>query len=206
VRKLEPFRRFLYVAAQMSGKIINHSKIAREVGVSSPTVQSYFQILDDTLLGITLDSYHKSVRKSQKESPKFYFFDTGVVRSLRNTLTLGLQPQTYNYGELFEHFVINEIYRLQHYLKKDFRLFYLCTKSGLEIDLIIERPGLKTVLIEIKSTNNITEEKIKPLKKLSKDIPDSVSYCFSLDKIPKKFDNVSCLFWQNGLTEIGLKN
>src|SRR6185295_12082142 len=51
VRRLDPFRRFLVVAAQMSGQILNFSKIAREIGSSTVTVQSYFQILEDTLIG-----------------------------------------------------------------------------------------------------------------------------------------------------------
>ncbi len=109
VRKLEPFRRFLFVAAQMSARIINFSKIAREVGASTPTVQTYFQVLEDTLVGFLLDPFHESIRKRQRGNPKFYFFDTGVQRALENTLTVELRPQTYAYGLAFEHFVINEI-------------------------------------------------------------------------------------------------
>lgn len=204
VRKLDPFRRFLVVSAQMSGKIINCSKIARDIGSTTPTVQSYFQILEDTLLGFTIDSYHTSIRKSQRESPKFYYFDTGVLRALNNTLSLNVLPHTYQFGDLFEHFVINEINRLQHYHKKDFKMFFMKTKHGLEIDLVIERPGLKTALIEIKSSDNIREEDIKPLIKLSKDIPGSEAFCFSLDKTSKIFNNVNSLYWKKGLEEIGL--
>src|SRR5690606_27513514 len=38
VRNLAPFRRFLSIASQMNGKIINHSRIAKEVGVNDVTV------------------------------------------------------------------------------------------------------------------------------------------------------------------------
>ena len=51
VRKLEPFREFLTVAAQCSDKVINYSSIAREVGTHVPTVQTYFQILEDSYIG-----------------------------------------------------------------------------------------------------------------------------------------------------------
>lgn len=199
VRKLDPFRKFLNVSAQMNGKIINFSKIAREVGTSSVNVSSYFQILEDTLLGLLIEPYHTSVRKSLVGAPKFYFFDTGVVRALNNTLTLDVLPQTYNYGELFESFIINEIYRLQSYYKKDYRLSYLRTKSGVEVDLVIIRPGEKTLLIEIKSNINITEEQVKPLIGISADIPNSEAYCISLDRTPKKFQNVNCLYWEEAI-------
>jgi uncharacterized protein len=199
VRKLDPFRKFLNVSAQMNGKVINFSKIAREVGTIPFNTISYFQILEDTLLGFLLEPYHTSVRKSIVGSPKFYFFDTGVVRALNNTLTLDVLPQTYNFGELFESFIINEIFRLQSYYKKDYRLNYLRTKSGVEVDLVVTRPGKKTLLLEIKSTTNVTEEQVKPLIGISADIPDSEAYCISLDKTPKKIQSVNCLHWEEAL-------
>ena len=60
VKKLVPFRRFLEVAAQSNGKIINIAHIARDVGVDDKTVQSYFSILEDTLLGFLLEPFHHS--------------------------------------------------------------------------------------------------------------------------------------------------
>ena len=88
VRKLDPFRKFLEVAAQMNGKTINYSRIACDIGVDTTTVQNYYTILEDTLVGFYLRSYHTSLRKSQKLSPKFYLFDTGVCRALKRTLSV----------------------------------------------------------------------------------------------------------------------
>ncbi len=204
VRKLEPFRRFIYTAAQMSGQIVNFSKIAREAGITVPTTQSYFHILEDTLVGFLLDPFHESVRKRQRGNPKFYFFDTGIQAALSHTLTVGLAPRTYAFGVAFEHFLINEIHRLQSYAKKDWRLSYLRTKDGVEIDLIIERPGLKRALVEIKSTERVGPEEARALKRLAPDIPDSEAFCLSLDPAPKIIEGVTCLPWQRGLVELGL--
>ena len=204
VRRLDPFRRFLFVAAQMSGQIINFSKLAREVGASVPTVQSYFQILEDTLVGFLLDAFHESVRKRQRENPKFYFFDTGVLRALSQTLTVDLVPHTYAFGVAFEHFILNEIMRLQSYGKKDYRFSYLRTKDGVEIDLIIERPGRKRVLVEIKSAERIRPEDIRSLKRLAPDVPHSEALCLSLDPVAQKIDGILCLPWQRGLEALGL--
>jgi len=204
VRRLDPFRRFLVAAAQMSGQIVNFSKIGREVGASTVTVQSYFQILEDTLIGNLIEPFHESVRKRQRGNPKFYFFDTGIQRALNNTLQVELAPQTYGYGAAFEHFVVNEINRLQSYARKDYRLSYLRTKDGVEIDLVIERPGLRRALVEIKSTERVTEEEIRSLTRLGKDVENSEAFCLSRDPTPKKIGAVSCLPWQQGLIEIGL--
>ena len=204
LRKLEPFRRFIFIAAQMSGQIVNFSKIAREAGTTVPTVQSYFQILEDTLVGFLLEPFHESVRKRQRGNPKFYFFDTGIQRALSHALNVGLAPRTHDFGVAFEHFLINEIHRLQSYAKKDYRLSYLRTKDGLEIDLIVERPGLPRALVEIKSTECVGPEDVRALKRLAPDIPNAEAFCLSLDPAPKKIEGVSCLPWQRGLIELGL--
>jgi len=204
VRRLDPFRRFLLVAAQMSGQILNFTRIAREIGSSTVTVQSYFQILEDTLIGSLVEPFHESVRKRQRGNPKFYFFDTGVQRALNNTLQVELAPQTYAFGVAFEHFIVNEIRRLQAYGKKDYRLSYLRTKDGVEIDLIMERPGMKRALVEIKSTERITDEDIRSLTNLGKDVPNSEAFCLSRDPTAKKIGAVSCLPWQEGLVQLGL--
>lgn len=204
VRKLDPFRRFLVVAAQMSGQVINFSRIASDVGASVPTVQTYFQILEDTMIGFLLDPFHESIRKRQRENPKFYFFDNGVQRALTNTLTVELLPQTYAFGTAFEHFVIGEIRRLESYARRDWRYSYLRTKDDVEIDLVIERPGMPRALVEVKSTDRIRSEDVRALKRLHPDISNSEAFCLSRDPHPKTVDGISCLPWQDGLTELGL--
>ena len=204
IRNLEPFHRFLSVAAQMAGKVINYSKIALDTGSSVPTIQSYFQILEDTLLGFTLPQFHESIRKRQRANPKFYLFDNGVQRALADELTIEVRPRTSSFGEAFEQFVINEVNRLQSYYRKDYRLSYLLTGGNAEIDLIIERPGLKRAAIEIKSSSAISKADLKGLLSLGKDIPDCELFCFSTDLTPKIIDGVHCLPWNTGLTEIGL--
>jgi len=204
IRKLEPFQRFLPVAAQMAGKVINYSKIALDTGTSVPTIQSYFQILEDTLLGFTLPQFHESVRKRQRANPKFYFFDGGIQRALLDELNTSVNPRTSQYGYAFEQFIINEINRLQSYYRKDYRLSYLLSGAGVEIDLILERPGIKRAAIEIKSTANISKSDIRGLLSLGKDIPNCELFCFSMDTTPKIIEGVHCLPWQAGLAELGL--
>lgn len=204
IRNLEPFQRFLPIAAQMAGKVINYSKIALDAGTSVPTVQSYYQILEDTLLGFSLPQFHESIRKRQRANPKFYFFDIGVKRALSDELTLPINPRTSQYGHAFEQFVINEIHRLQSYLRKDYRLSYVLTGAGVEIDLIVERPGLKRAAIEIKSSNAISKSELRGLLSLGKDIPNCELFCFSQDPMPKIIDGVHCLPWFQGIKEIGL--
>ncbi|MBI2335611.1 MAG: ATP-binding protein [Deltaproteobacteria bacterium] len=205
IRKLDPFRLFLEIAAQQNGEIVNFSNIAHDVGVDTVTVQSYFQILEDTLIGFLLHPFHQSIRKRQRTNPKFYFFDLGVKRALEGSLTVDILKGTYGYGKTFEHFVMAEAYRLNAYHEKDYRFSYLRTKDDAEIDLIIERPGLPLVIVEIKSAERVDSRDIRTLSLFKKDMGKNVeAYCLSCDPIPKKIDDIHLLPWQIGLSEIGL--
>lgn len=199
IRNLSPFRRFLEVAAQANGMVINFAKIARDVGVDAKTVASYFTILEDTLIGFFLEPHHNSLRKRLVGKSKFYFFDPGVVRSLAGQLTLPLQPKTSAFGKAFEHYVILQFKTLASYFEPDWHFSYLQTTSGVEIDLIVERPGQPLLCVEIKSTDDLNQESVSSFIHLTKDIPEAEAVIFSRDRYLKKYDHVTCYPWQQGL-------
>jgi predicted AAA+ superfamily ATPase len=202
VRKLDPFRRFLEVAAQQSGKIINANKISRDVGADPKTVQTYFQILEDTLLGFHLDAYNSSIRKRLRQAPKFYFVDNGIARSLARMLNVVPEPSTSYYGELFESFVVAALYARDSYVQNDYRMSYLESLGGAEIDLVIERPGRSLALVEIKSTDAVREDHCTGLKHFQSDFPDADFFCVSRDPREKRFGSIKAIHWQRALEVI----
>jgi uncharacterized protein len=199
VRELDPFRHFLEVAAQSNGKIINFSNIARDVGVNIHLVQKYFSILEDTLLGFFLMSFQHSFRKRLSKTPKFYFFDTGVVRTLAGQLSLPMQESNSSYGEAFEHFVIVQCKNLASYYHRDYKFSYLKTKDDAEVDLVVERPGKDILFIEIKSSNNVESQHLNSLRQLARDFGQCETVCFSRDTFAKKFDGVVVYPWADGI-------
>lgn len=203
VRKISAFRNFLEVAAQMNGKVVEYSKISRDVGVDEKTVAEYFQILEDTLIGFLLLPYHRSIRKRQGLRPKFYFFDTGVKRALDRTLTVPLLRQTSAFGEAFEHFLILEFLKIAQIKNPDIRLSFFRTSDGSqEIDLIVERPGKAVALVEIKSSERVDEKIISKLKRFASDFKNSELYVLSQEKRGRSVEGVRILPWQRGIKEI----
>jgi predicted AAA+ superfamily ATPase len=202
VQNLDPFRKFIEIAAQSSGTIVNFSKLARQTGVSDKMVKKYFDIVVDTFLGFYLEPYARSVRSQQISSPKFYLFDTGVKRAAEGLITVPIVAKTYAFGRAFEHFVICEVMRLNAYLRRDFRLSFLKTKDDAEIDLIVERPGQATVLVEIKSSSVVDESDSKVLKRFLRDFPDAKARIWATDPNPKLFGDVLALAWQDGVSEL----
>jgi uncharacterized protein len=201
IRKLQPFRRFLEVAAQCNGKIINYANIARDVNVDDKTIKEYFFILEDTMIGFFLEPFHNSFRKRLVEKPKFYFFDPGVVRSLSRRLSVPLTPKTSAYGEAFEHFILLEFIRLGNYFQPDYRFSFIRTAGDVEVDLVIERPGKQLLCIEIKSSDAINEKDISAFSKITKDIKNCEAIVLSQDRFTKKFDHVTCYPWNKGIAE-----
>lgn len=203
VRKLDPFRKFLQVAAQMNGELINRSAIANEIGVDGMTVESYFQILVDTLMGVFLPAYHRSIRKQQCHAPKFFFFDTGIKRALDRTLRVPLLPQTSEFGRVFEHWVFLELYRQSSYQRLDWEFHYLRTKDDAEIDLVIQRPGDRLLLIEVKSANKVYEKDAKTLETLGQDLEKkSERILISRDPLPHHFGGTIGLHWKDALQKL----
>ena len=203
VKNLAPFRKFLAIAAQMNGKIVNKAAIAKQVGVDPTTVTNYFEILEDTLLGFMLPSFSRSVRKAQRQLPKFYFIDTGIKRGLDRTLTVELLPQTFAWGDAFEHWVILEFVKGCQYKRLDWTLSYLRTKDDVEIDLIVERPGDRELLVEIKSKSRVDAADAKSLETLGADInPKAERWLLSCDPLARSFGKTTALYWRDALKRL----
>lgn len=198
IKDLESFRYFLEVAAQMNGKIVHSTKIAREVNVDPKTITKYFNVLEETYLGFFLPSFHRSVRKSQTLHSKFYFFDIGIKRALDKSLNDTFSEGSVAYGDAFEHFIILEFLKLNSYLGLDFRLSYFRTKEGKEIDLILSK-GRTTILIEIKSKTKVGESDIQALLHHKEELKGTAMYLLSNDPHTFKLNGVHCVHWSKGL-------
>lgn len=136
VRKIEPFSRFLQVAAIMNGQILNVGNIARESGVNRTTVDNYFEILVDTLIGYRIPAYQPGLKIKETSHPKFYFFDPGVARAAAGQARqpLGRDQE----GFLLETLILNELRAYNDYSRKFCPLFYYAISGGGDIDFIVQ--------------------------------------------------------------------
>ena len=202
VRNLDAFQRFLEVAALTDGEIVNNANIAQDCGVRATTVNAYFDILEDTLMGYRIPAFRKVLKRRLMQAPKFYYFDIGVANHLlhRKELVRG----SADYGHAFEHLVIQELYAWLKYTHSEETLSYWRTYTGIEVDAII---GDARVAIEIKSAEEIQRRHLKGLKAFADEHPESRRILVSLDKFSRTIDDIECLYvldffkqlWSNGL-------
>lgn len=189
VRNLDAFQRFLEVAALTDGEIVNNANIAQDCGVRATTVNAYFDILEDTLMGYRIPAFRKVMKRRLMQAPKFYYFDIGVANHLlhRKELVRG----SADYGHAFEHLVIQEIHAWLQYTHSEEELSYWHTYTGIEVDAVI---GDARVAIEIKSAEEIQRRHLKGLKAFADEYPESRRILVSLDKLTRTIDGIECLY------------
>ena len=171
IRKVPPFIRFLSIAGLVNGQVFNGQNIARDAAVARSTVDNYFGILTDTLLGYFLPAWRPGAKVRETAGPKFYWFDPGVARASAGLLAdstdriwQGTALETLVYHELR---VYNEISR------KNRRIYYYRTSAGVEIDFIIEiSPRLpnkkpRVIAIEVKRSEKWNRFWEKPIRSLA---------------------------------------
>jgi predicted AAA+ superfamily ATPase len=192
-RNIGSFQRFLNIAAQSNGQVIEFANIARDSSVPASTVKEYYQILEDTLIGFFLWPYARSERK--KSRPKFYFFDCGVIRAIQNRLQD--PPTPLEQGFLFETWFINELRRIRDYQDKPHD-FSFWRERNHEMDLIISKNRKPVLAIECKSGNmdlDVTTE--RRFLDLFPGVPLMVASL--ADKKARKIRNIDVLPWREVL-------
>ena len=108
VRNLPGFARFLDVAGLSNGEMINAANIARDCGINRATVQEYYQILIDTLIGYFIYPFSKKIKRDLiAATPKFYLFDVGVANYLAKQSVTNLKGTIA--GKSFEHYILMEL-------------------------------------------------------------------------------------------------
>lgn len=193
-RNVGAFQRFLNIAAQFNGNIIEYSNISSASSVSASTVKEYFSILEDTLLGRFLWPFAHSERK--KKRAKFYFFDCGVINAIQNRLVDPLTPQ--ETGFMFETLMHNQLIAIRDYFFKEHE-FSFWQKGDCEVDFIVEKHGKPIMAIECKSgLGNFNYSSIRQFKKTFPKVPIVIASLH--DEIARKTaDEIEILPWKTVL-------
>jgi len=162
VRNIPAFSRFLTISALSNSRIINYTNIANDSQVPSSTIQEYFQILRDTLIGSDLPVWKKSLKRKPISTSKFYFFDIGIARYLQRRRNLS--SGTVEHGEAFETYIHHELKSYIDYTKQGDLCFWRST-NGQEVDFILN----DSTAIEVKSKMTIAPKDLKGLRTLKEE-------------------------------------
>lgn len=184
IRNLEPFARFLMIAAQHHGQMLNVESVAQQSSVKRRSVDNYFQILEETLLGFRLPALRLGLRAKEVAHPKFYFFDAGVARAAAGWIREEM-PEAWR-GFSFESFVLNEIRAYNSYRKKDKSIYHYGVAGSFDVDFIVEtqkkilQQPASYIAIEVKLAKKWRPEWMKTLSDFCT-VPNSkITACYGV--------------------------
>jgi predicted AAA+ superfamily ATPase len=169
-RSLGAFTRFLETASFSQGSILNISNVAGDAGIERRTVNNYFDLLEDMLIGVRLYPFTKKTKRRLTLHPKFYYFDTGVYRSLRPRGPLDSPDEQGGLG--LESLVFQELRAALDYHGGDETLHYWRTASGLEVDFVVYGPDCFCG-IEVKQSAKVRPADLSGLRAFARDYPEA---------------------------------
>lgn len=136
------FLSFMRNIAARTGQQLNKSAVARDVGISAPTVEKWISILEASGLVYRLRPYCSNVIKREMKTPKLYFLNTGLAAYLTGWKSADTIRDGAMAGAYFETFVFTEILKSYYNMGIiDPEVYYFRDREGHEIDFIIEDEG-----------------------------------------------------------------
>lgn len=195
-RNLPAFARFLETAALTNARMVNYTNIANDAQVSRQTIKSWYQVLMDSFLGYEVAPYTRTVKRKAIETGKFYFFDLGLVKTLRNLDRI--VPQSGDFGEFFEHLIFMELRAWIDYRSPGSRLTYWRSRSGYEVDFIVD----DLLAVEVKAASVIHNKHLKGLKALKEEEMIRHYILVSQEPRPQMKEGIRILPWKFFLEEL----
>jgi predicted AAA+ superfamily ATPase len=177
VRNRAGFLKLMYLLFMQSGGMLEITSLAKESGMSRPTVMSHLEALTVAHAITTVQPFFGGGKKEIVKRPKVYGFDTGFVTLIKGWNEIRESDR----GLLWEHLVLDM-------LRVSFgNVYYWTDKERNEIDFIVKGKGREIHTIECKiNPGKYTDRAIKKFRTY---YPKGKNYCFSPHiKIPYKID------------------
>jgi predicted AAA+ superfamily ATPase len=187
-RDMEPFVKLQRYLANVTGNILNYSSIAKETGVSVPTVKRYVQYMELSYQAFVLPAWFSNPLKKLVKSPKVHFSDTGILRTV-------LQKKGTLNGNEYESTIVSEIYKQIQVNRLPLTCSYLRTLDGKEVDLLLEAEDY-FIAIEIKATENVGKTDVRNLAGLQEILNKPLKHSFVLSndrKVKQYSENITAV-------------
>jgi predicted AAA+ superfamily ATPase len=176
-RDLGPFIKLQQYLANNTGCLINYASIAKETGVSIPTVQRYCRYMEMSYQVALLPAWAANPVKRLVKMPKFHFLDQGVLKTILRKIG---SPT----GSEFESAVIAEIYKQIKTFRLPLSCYHLRTADGKEVDLLLEGADY-FIAIEVKMSEHIDRRDTRGFNGLGELLPKPLKSCFILSQDPE---------------------
>jgi len=138
IKDISKFQTFMRLCAGRIGSLFNASALSAEIGVSVPTINEWFSVLEASYVLFRLQPFHKNIGKRLIKTPKIYFYDTGMVcylNGIENKQQLATHPLR---GAIFENLAVLEFIKNRFNIGKNANIYFYRDQSQREIDILQE--------------------------------------------------------------------
>ena len=161
------FLRFLTAVAARCSQMLNVNEIAKDADINLKQAKDWMGILETLGIIFYLHPYSNNMLKRLVKTPKYYFYDTGIVAYL----TKWSSPETLENGAMngaiLENYVVSEIRKSYLNSGKEPFMYYYRDKDAREIDIVLEHDG-ELNPIEIKKSANPAPDILRNFSVLEK--------------------------------------
>lgn len=134
------------------GQMLNAADIAKNVGVETTTVQSWFAKLQQNAVIRIVQPYYTNLNQRLIKTPKIYFEDVGLATRLQGWTEFNPLYVSPSFGHLLENLAVIEVCRFYSNQGLQPEIFFLRSKEKVEIDILAKLPNSRWLAIEVKST------------------------------------------------------
>lgn len=191
------FRKFVQICAINSGQMLSMDGIARDVGISAPTVKNWLSMLEASFIIHFLEPSTNNLGKSIVKTPKLYFVDSGLMcHLLRLSSKEELILSRYK-GAAVETFAVSEMLKYRLNQAKKPNLTFFRDSKGFEVDTIADWNN--TFAIEIKSSI-VPEAKLSANTKKYLELLDDETarnVVFYLSDMSMNIDGTAYVSWRD---------
>mgnify|MGYP002859965520 CR=1 FL=1 len=194
---LSTFRKFIQICAVYSGQLLSMDSIAKQIGVSQPTVKSWLSILESSYIIHLLEPDTNNLGRSIVKTPKLYFVDSGLLcHLLRLESKEELLLSKYK-GAVVETCAVAEMLKSRMNQAKKPNLTFYRDSNGFEVDTIAD--WKHTFAVEIKSSSDAEAKLSANTKKYLtlRDDDNARNAVFYLGDISMTINNTMYISWKD---------
>lgn len=194
------FSRFLRLCAGRVGQPLNMTTLAADLGISVNTVKSWFSILEASYMIFYVQPFYENFNKRIIKSPKYYFYDSGLLCYLLGISDVAQLDLHHYYGNIVENALIADLYKKRTNAGLRPVFWFWQDQQGNEVDLLIEENG-RLMAIEIKSSQTFNTRLLTGLKRWEqvKGALPSESYLVYAGTQEMALENCRLLPWEAAL-------
>ncbi len=172
VSSLTDFRKVMTALALRTGNLLNQTEIARDTGISQPTVYRYINLLEvGHIIFKVFPFFHSRIKRIIK-SPKIYWVDPALPVYLSGYYDIESLKNARELGGLFENMIFLHLNVLCEQMTPKARIYYYREVNQKEVDFVLEY-GKNLIAIEVKSTRKPHFTDTKGLRYFIKEYPET---------------------------------